>query len=247
MQPYYSDDSCEIYHGDCRDVLPSLSGDLVVTSPPYNLNMRVNANRDLVPRQRIATEFSTKYDGYDDAMQVQEYLSLLDQVLTASLASCKRICMNVQLATGNKWAIASLLGMHADTFKELVVWDKGHGQPAMKDRTLNSAFELVLVFDSNDPRTRQFPVTTFERGTEPNVWRMSPACSTNEHKAAFPSSLVLRCFGLYADSRLVIDPFMGTGTTLRAAKDTGRRAIGIEMSERYCEIAAKRLGQEVLF
>lgn len=66
-----------------------------------------------------------------------------------------------------------------------------------------------------------------------------------EHPTQKPLVLINWCLDFYPDAKTILDPFMGSGTTLRAAKDLGRKAIGIEIEEKYCEIAAKRLSQEV--
>ena len=67
------------------------------------------------------------------------------------------------------------------------------------------------------------------------------------HPTEKPSSLLQWCIQGADNPQTILDPFMGSGTTLRAAKDLGRKAIGIEIEEKYCEIAVKRLAQEVLF
>jgi DNA modification methylase len=79
------------------------------------------------------------------------------------------------------------------------------------------------------------------------VWRIQNVQTFDGHPAAFPEELARRCIRLLSDSdATAVDPFAGTGTTLRVAKDLGRRAIGVELEERYCEIAARRLAQGVL-
>lgn len=67
-----------------------------------------------------------------------------------------------------------------------------------------------------------------------------------EHPTQKPLSLMRWCIGMFPKARTVLDPFAGSGTTLRAAKDMGLRSVGVEREERYCEIAAKRLAQDVL-
>jgi site-specific DNA-methyltransferase (adenine-specific) len=66
------------------------------------------------------------------------------------------------------------------------------------------------------------------------------------HPTQKPVALFKWCLQWLSDARLILDPFMGSGTTLRAAKDLGRKAIGIEIEEKYCEIAAKRMSQSVM-
>jgi site-specific DNA-methyltransferase (adenine-specific) len=67
-----------------------------------------------------------------------------------------------------------------------------------------------------------------------------------QHPTEKPIRLIRWCLTLTPDAQTIIDPFMGSGTTLRAAKDLGRKAVGVELEERYCEIAARRCAQEVL-
>lgn len=66
------------------------------------------------------------------------------------------------------------------------------------------------------------------------------------HPTQKPLAVILWTLSQFPDCQTILDPYMGSGTTLRAAKDLGRQCIGIEISEKYCEIAANRLAQEVL-
>ena len=243
---YYQDDWATIYHGDAREILPSLpraEKGIVITSPPYNLNTRVNSKRDYISRQVEDHEFSSKYYGYADNLHPDDYYEMTSDVLTSCLDLVPVVFWNIQLATGNKRPLFEIIGAFRDTLKEIVVWDKGSGEPAMKDRTFNSAHEFVLIFDTRDPMTRQFETATFPRGEMDNVWRIKPVPNP-AHGAAFPKELVARCFEV-CEADVMIDPFMGSGTTLRTAKDLNRKSIGIEIEEKYCEIAANRLSQEV--
>jgi len=107
-----------------------------------------------------------------------------------------------------------------------LAWAKSNSVPTMAD------FELAWT--TLDAPSRQ--------------WRgPTNADGLRQHPTQKPLALMAWCLGFFPSARTIIDPFCGSGTTLRAAKDLGRKAIGIELDERYCEIAAKRMAQETLF
>lgn len=125
--------------------------------------------------------------------------------------------------------------------KQLLVWDKGN-VPGMGDLEMpwGPAHEEIYVLGSG-----------FIGRRRPNVLRAAtlPPGSHNrpDHPTPKPVGLMSSLIEYCPPLAVVVDPFMGSGSTLRAAKDCGRKAIGVEVEERYCEMAARRLGQESLF
>lgn len=122
--------------------------------------------------------------------------------------------------------------------RQIIIWDRGVGMNFQASFFMPKC-EWIVVWAK-----RAWRLTSKSAGAIGDVWRFPPEMES-EHPAAFPIGLPARIIEA-AKPRSVLDPFMGSGTTLRAAKDAGIPAVGIEKSERYCEMAVKRLAQGVL-
>jgi site-specific DNA-methyltransferase (adenine-specific) len=116
-------------------------------------------------------------------------------------------------------------------------WDKRTSESA--DRMFGSPFELIWA--SGDDRAGKM-----YRIMHGGLVNADAANIKRVHPTQKPVTLMCRLLADWAADGVILDPFMGSGTTLRAAKDLGRKAIGIEIEEKYCEIAAKRMAQGVL-
>lgn len=210
MQPYYSENGIVIYHGDCREVLPTLPKvDLVLTDPPYGIHLDTTQSKYAIRGDAYRPVF-----GDDVSFDPSPLLNY----------------PNVILWGGN--CFASRLPDHAGWLS----WVKIN----QNDTAIRQA-ETEFAWTNCIARPKAFRFTWIGAGKEErevNGVGMYHPCQK-------PVALMKWCIE-QVDCDLILDPFMGSGTTLRAAKDLGRKAIGIEIEERYCEIAANRLRQEVL-
>lgn len=266
MRPYYEQSGITIYHGDCREVLPELppaAFDIVFTSPPYNLG---NTSGGGMPGKNLghydprggmggrgggasATgkwsggALAHGYDDYNDNMPHDEYCAWQRETLRACWAQIsdkgavfynhKPRILNGQLVTPFDYLPQGI------PIRQVVIWQRAGGvnfSPAFYLPT----HEWIVVLAKPD-----FRLKSKGASGAGDVWSIAQE-SNPYHPAPFPESLPLTAIET-TGARRVLDPFMGIGTTLKAAKRLSRQAVGIEINERYCERAALDLSQESLF
>jgi site-specific DNA-methyltransferase (adenine-specific)/modification methylase len=233
-----------VYNEDCLATMarmPDNFVDLVFTSPPYNMNLRIR-NGKYCSRQ-IVKEFSTKYDGFDDNLPINDFHRLHSKILSELLRVSKITFYNIQIVTGSKLAFFKMIGEFAPYLKDIIVWDKKHGQPAMQTNVMNRRTELILVFEKDGAISRQFKKCNFARGTFDDIWQIGRGKKVaKNHGATFPLELadkVINNFTTAGD--VVYDPFTGSGTTLLSAKQNGRSYVGSEITQKYYDFAVERL------
>jgi len=224
--PYYEDGGITIYHGNCLELLPAIGAlpDLVVTDPPYG---EVNRHQDECRGFRRIRNIDK---GSADVTTVP-LLDVIDLLLDSKA---------FYVWTG--WGGLSALGTHLrnrDYNVRIAVWEKTNPSPMNGQHFWLSSIELCVYAKARGRGG------VFHKWCESPVWR-HPIVQNAIHRTEKPQSLMAIAIEASSDrGGLVIDPFMGSGTTLRAAKDLGRRAIGIELEEGHCEVAARRLEQSV--
>ncbi len=246
MKPYYDEGGITLYLADCEEVLPHLEVvDLTITSPPYNMGLVPGGNGRGMYRPGANNKGGRFRDGYGhhaDAMPQAEYDSWQRRVLALCWeASRLGVFYNhrPRIEHGRVRFPLSLDFGDGPVLRQVITWDRGTGIDVHL-RAFCTRGEWIMLFAKPE-----FFLRSHAASGMGDVWRFGPETAISHHPAPFPLALPARCIQA-VPCESVLDPFVGTGTTLVAAKAAGIKGIGIDIEESYLEIAAKRLAQGVL-
>lgn len=219
--PYYEDDLVTLYHGDCLEITEWLQADVLVSDVPYGMALRTGKRKG-----RFGDFGDCRVEGDDDTTTRDAALALWGQDRPA-------------LVFG-RWSV----DRPAST-KTVLTWEKGN-HTGMGDLNIpwSPTTEEIYVLGRWPKRESLGKYGGGRSAATLLVNAPAPGASNGRHHPTekpvpLMAGLVAKC-----PAGVIADPFAGSGSTLVASKSLGRRAIGIELEERYCEIAARRLAQD---
>jgi len=238
MKAYYEDAAVTVYNADALDVIAELDlpVDAVVTDPPYASGTRTEASKSSSGAMLRAGRFADRPLDLDQ-MTTVGFVWLLRAVARGTYPLLSDGGSFLCFIDWRQWPnLVGALETANLRVQGMVVWDKEHFGLGNGFR---SQHELVCHASKGVP-------TIYDKGIG-NVLR-HPRVEPVDHPSPKPEKMMQRLIAAVTPPNgLVLDPFMGSGTTLRAAKNLGRRAIGIESDPHYCEVAVSRLRQDCLF
>jgi DNA modification methylase len=246
VTPYYADESATLYHGDCLPVMREMANesvDIVVTSPPYNMGLVPGGNGRGMYRPGASNKAGRFRDGYgihDDAMEQDAYDAWQREVL----AECWRVS---RLAVFYNHRPRVEHGILRDPLgndfgiplRQRIIWNRGTGID-VNLRAFCTRGEYVFFFAKPE-----MSLVSHSASGMGDVWDLGIEYGVKEHPAPFPVSLPTRCIEA-TGAKSILDPFAGSGSTLRAAADLRIDGIGIELEAKFCDLAIRRLAQPAL-
>jgi len=228
-------------NGDVLDVLkkiPDESIDLAITSPPYNLkNSTGNGMKDGRGGKWASAALLNGYATYNDNMPYGAYISWQRAILTETMRVLKP---SGAFFYNHKWRVqANLIQDRREIIdgfpvRQIIIWQRAGGINFNPGYFLPT-YEVIYMITK--PKFKLVP----KANAFGDVWTF-PQEMHNTHPAPFPVALIDRIIGS-TDAQIIIDPFMGSGTTAIAAKMRGRQFIGIDIAKEYCVLSEERLAE----
>ena len=213
--------------------------DIAFTSPPYGVNDgSIRKHQEKGKADKSATNF---YKEYNDTQN--GWPELIENSYLNMRNSSVQQFINIQLLADNKRELIKFAAKYADNIVDVLVWDKGHAAPQMQDNIVNNNCEFVFVFGkANASRTMEYGEF---HGTFESIIRVG--VGQNEyadiHKAVFPVAFASEILRINSKATSVLDLFGGTGTTIIAAEQLGRRCFMMELDPHYCDVILARWEQ----
>lgn len=241
QSPYYQDKYVTIYHGDCVDIMRSLKEvklDAIITDPPYCSGGSLESQKNTKGQGHRSERLRNDVEWFSaDNMTTGGLVWLIRTVLVESR---RLLNPNRSAFVFTDWRMVPFLAPALESsglrYRNMIVWDKGSAGLGVG---FKPAHEIILEYTNGS--------TEYGTKTGQNVIRSKRVhTSQREHACQKPSDVMAKLLEVSTmPGTTILDPFMGSGTALMAAKQLGRKSIGIELNEGHCESAAKRCQQEM--